>query len=418
MSANAPEPDLVLPHAVCAGCGCLCDDVAIRFRDGKAVEIERACTMGQDWIRSLGTLEPQALVRGKPASLEEAIDAASKLIAAADAPAVIGLCGLSVEALREAVALADAIGAPLIPWPSIPEAILRSGIQAPECTATLGEVRNTADLVLFWRADPDRTHPRHLERYSHEPSLLNGGNRVLIVADADAGNKTVRRASDFLSLPEGGGGSLPFDLSVVRWTRLHLERSEGLEGDLPEQRLAASLCRRIAASRHAHVFLGAPALEPPALWNAFHSLAATVREKHRVTVSALGPAGNARGVIEVLAWRTGRLGAGIGAKELLEKGAADLVISLGLDPGELGPDVRAAYQRQKRIVLSRRGDPNAEVSMSLPGLDPRSPASVIRSDGVCLAMGGGDGAPSRWEDSMGTSIHRTREKLLRSGGGP
>ena len=33
-------------------------------------------------------------------------------------------------------------------------------------------MKNRADLVLFWGADPLATHPRHLERYAAEPAGL------------------------------------------------------------------------------------------------------------------------------------------------------------------------------------------------------------------------------------------------------
>ncbi len=36
-------------------------------------------------------------------------------------------------------------------------------------TSTLGEVRQRADVVILWSADPSTTHPRHFERYSLFP---------------------------------------------------------------------------------------------------------------------------------------------------------------------------------------------------------------------------------------------------------
>src|SRR5262249_39521815 len=60
-------------------------------------------------------------------------------------------------------------------------------------TCTLGEVRNRADLVVFWGSDPLTTHPRHWERYSVHPTgrFLPRGRRDRFVVVAD----TIRTAS-------------------------------------------------------------------------------------------------------------------------------------------------------------------------------------------------------------------------------
>jgi formylmethanofuran dehydrogenase subunit B len=54
-------------------------------------------------------------------------------------------------------------------------------------TCTLGEVRNRADLVIFWGSDPAATHPRHWERYSvHARGRFvprGRADRFVVVAD-------------------------------------------------------------------------------------------------------------------------------------------------------------------------------------------------------------------------------------------
>jgi formylmethanofuran dehydrogenase subunit B len=393
--------DADLDSAVCAGCGCLCDDVAVRFRGHEAVEVERACTTGEAWLRSLGPLATCAQLRGKAASIDDAIDAAVKQISGSRAPAVLGLHGLTVEAMREAVALARTIEAPLFPCPSISGAALRSGIDAPECTATLGEVRNTADLILFWRADPDRTHPRHLERYSFEPPLLGGGKRVLVVAGAGADNVTARRAAETISLP-AEEARFEADLMVVRGLRLLLERGTDPHLDARAAQATASLRRRIEASRHAHIFLGGGAASSPALWNAFNLLAARAREKHRITISALPAPGNLRGALEVLTWSTGSARPLTTSERLLENDGADLILALGMDPTALPAETRKGYDRAQRVVVSGIDDPAAAVAIRVPGLDPRLAATVARSDGILLTLDGRSAsAASRTDPAVG-----------------
>ena len=55
-------------------------------------------------------LYPDALIDGKPASVDEAVEAAADLLYQADMPLVYGLSNITCEAQREAVALAELIG--------------------------------------------------------------------------------------------------------------------------------------------------------------------------------------------------------------------------------------------------------------------------------------------------------------------
>src|SRR5262249_28053251 len=68
-------------------------------------------------------------------------------------------------------------------------------------SATLGEVKNRADVVVFWGVDPVATHPRHWERYSVEPAgrFVPEGRRGRTVLVADAiRTAAAERADRFL----------------------------------------------------------------------------------------------------------------------------------------------------------------------------------------------------------------------------
>jgi len=53
---------------------------------------------------------PEALVDGREATLDEAIEAAASLLHAADMPLVYGMSNTTCEAQKECVALADQLG--------------------------------------------------------------------------------------------------------------------------------------------------------------------------------------------------------------------------------------------------------------------------------------------------------------------
>jgi len=150
---------------VCLGCGCACDDIAVTVAGGRITAAERACALGRAWFGD-GQLPAKVRVGGTDASLAAATARAAELLGAG--PALVYLApGLSTEAQRAAIALADLAKAHLdsvtseTAGPSIVAAQRRG-----RATATLGEIRHRADLVVFWGTDPAERYPRYRERYT------------------------------------------------------------------------------------------------------------------------------------------------------------------------------------------------------------------------------------------------------------
>ena len=147
-----------MADATCAGCGCACDDIEVT-----AAGPIRTCPLGDAWFAALtGDRPPEATVDGRTVSLDEAVDAAAAILGRARAPLVYGLGQTSCEAQRRAVALAEAIGAVV---DAAGGGTAGAAYQAiGSSTATFGEIRDRAELVVVWRADPVVTNPRLLER--------------------------------------------------------------------------------------------------------------------------------------------------------------------------------------------------------------------------------------------------------------
>src|SRR5947209_5901203 len=78
--------------------------------------------------------------------------------------------------------------------------------QSGESTCTLGEVKNRADLVLFWGSNPVESHPRHFERYSVQPAgqfvPAGGSGRTVVVVDVRA-TPTAEQADLFVPVEPG-----------------------------------------------------------------------------------------------------------------------------------------------------------------------------------------------------------------------
>lgn len=102
----------VVKNATCTFCGCVCDDIELRAEGDRIVKAKNACSLGDWWFRNhtAERLYPDALIDGKPATLDEAVETAAEFLYQANMPLVYGLSNITCEAQREAVALAELIG--------------------------------------------------------------------------------------------------------------------------------------------------------------------------------------------------------------------------------------------------------------------------------------------------------------------
>jgi formylmethanofuran dehydrogenase subunit B len=102
----------VIENATCTFCGCVCDDIDLHHDEVRIHKAERACVLGTAWFLN-HTAEkkyPAALVDGREASLDAAIEVAAGILHAADMPLVYGLSNTTCEAQKECAALADQLG--------------------------------------------------------------------------------------------------------------------------------------------------------------------------------------------------------------------------------------------------------------------------------------------------------------------
>jgi len=282
----------------CAGCGLLCDDVTIE-RSDDALRLQPPCRLGAEWFseRMLPPAPapaPAATINGEPADIKSALSRAAELLRGARRPRLRGFGNATVEDARAAVALADRLGAVMATddgdWPGAPAVPLRGA-----STATLGEIRDRARLVVVWREDPESTHPRLLERLG-----FGGGVEPTLVVVDDADTATSGRAGVRLRWPRGR------DLEAL--TILHaLQRGLTLQAGGLDAPLSG-LLKRLRAVPHAAFLYGAGLTaggggQRRAL--ALHELVrALCQERHAVTLELPGAPGT-RSADDVLAWQSG-----------------------------------------------------------------------------------------------------------------
>jgi formylmethanofuran dehydrogenase subunit B len=289
----------------CLGCGCACDDLQVQVRDGGIESIAPPCPLAQRWFGS-GRVPDQVLVAGRAARVDEAIATAVDLLAASAGRVLVLLApDLTAEAQRLAVGVADALHAVV---DSATSSTAAQGILVAQrrgrAAATLGEIRNRADVLLFWGVDPSERYPRYLERYALEPvgTHVPDGRRGRTVISVNIGNDRAPAGAD-LEVTIAPDEEIAA-LSVLRATVLG-----NPVADLPEGlRAAAAIAGRLLQARYAAVIHdGEPGrgTGDPARPEGLIALAQALNASTRAAISTLRAGGNRSGAESVLTWQTG-----------------------------------------------------------------------------------------------------------------
>src|SRR5437764_7407954 len=100
----------IVDNATCTFCGCVCDDMELTVEGQHITKAKNACVLGKAWFLNHHVEErPVALIEGKPATLEEAVERAAHILAGARYPIVYGLSDTTCEGQGVAGAIADRI---------------------------------------------------------------------------------------------------------------------------------------------------------------------------------------------------------------------------------------------------------------------------------------------------------------------
>ncbi|MFZ2087106.1 MAG: hypothetical protein WAU47_00900 [Desulfobaccales bacterium] len=164
---------------VCPGCSCLCDDLDVTLEDGRIVEVANICLWGAGKFLStkkFRTKSPRGRLtafqvrrrgRWREVRYDEALEEAAGILAKARRPLLFGLTNSGVGAQKAALKLARGLKARLEPGdlsfmaPFYTAAKVHGLFWAP-----LEVIRDEADTVVFWGANPIHSAPRHVVRYA------------------------------------------------------------------------------------------------------------------------------------------------------------------------------------------------------------------------------------------------------------
>lgn len=177
-------------HAVCLGCGCACDDIAVHVFGDRITDARNACALGVRWFGD-GVIPSAIRVNGADAALSDALAAITASIKQARQTAIYLAPEITCEAQREAIGLGDLVRGTVdtISSTTVLPTIIASQ-ERGRASATLGELRNRADVVVFWAVDPNERYPRFPSRYTPDPIGLyvDGGRKGRRVVAVDVGD--------------------------------------------------------------------------------------------------------------------------------------------------------------------------------------------------------------------------------------
>jgi formylmethanofuran dehydrogenase subunit B len=372
----------VVENFACTGCGCVCDDLRVTVSGDRIVRAERACALAEPWLLGqTGESPPVAEMEGQPVPREAAIARASHILRQARYPLIYGLSRSSTEGQSAAVALVESLGGTIDTTASLCHApSVMAQQQVGKVTGTLGEVRNRADLVVFWGSDPVVTHPRHWERYSvNVPGrFIPDGRRNRFVVVADTVRTATADAADlFIPIVPGR------HFEALFWLRAMVQGSlpESSECDGAPVPLLTELARRMKSSRCGVIFFGvglARGESGHCNVQALLELVTDLNGPGRWYAMRMRVQGNVVGADSVLLWQTGypfavnmargypRYNPGeFSVQGLLERGEADACLLVGSETLDwLSPQAVAHLRLIPTVVL----DP--------PGVEPAVPATV------------------------------------------
>jgi len=349
----------IVEPVTCSFCGCVCDDLSAEVDNSRIVRVRGACSSGLGMFTGYDPAPRKPTVDGQEVTWEEAVAEAAAILKGAHSPLIYGLSSTASEAQRKAVELADRIGAVIDSTSSVchgPSGLAMQAVGEPTCT--LGEIRDRADLIVFWGCNPDASHLRHFARFSLTPkgALTTNGrqDRTVYVVDVRP-TGTTKRADHFLQVDVGS------DFEVLTTLRLLVRGKEpDVEsvGGIPVADLA-ELAQRLKSCRFGVAFMGMGLTMTAARQLNVAELFTLVSELNQYTRFSVMPMrghGNVAGADQVLSWTTGypfavsfargypQFSPGeFSAVDMLVRQATDAALIIASDPGAHFPRAAAQY---------------------------------------------------------------------------
>jgi len=361
----------VIKDVTCPVCGCSCDDIEVTAKDNKIVGVRHACRMGAaKFFETSGEnrlKKPMIRVDGelREVTWEEAIGKAARILVDAKRPALFGWSETSCEALRVGNQIAEELGGIMDNCSSICHAPSILAIQKVGISScTLGEVKNRADLIIYWGSNPQASHPRHLSRYSTYPrgKFRERGRQDKEVIVVDVRESDTAKIADWYIQVEPNSDYEIFAAlrSIVNGNEIYADKVGGVSRDD-----LYKLAEKLKSAQFGAIFFGLGLASSVGksrnIENAIR-LTVDLNRHTKFIIMAMRGHYNVAGTNQVLTWQHGFPYAVDFAKgypefnpgdtsvvDLLQRNEVDAMFVIAADPGAHFP--RSAVERMAEIPL-------------------------------------------------------------------
>ena len=394
---------------ICPFCGCLCDDISLTIENGMIVAVDNGCTIGN--AKFLGKNRLKAPIRRsgdgwETISHDEAVGETVEMLLDADRPLLYGWAGTHGEAQCIGVHMTELIGGIIDSTTSVchgPSILAIQEVGHPGCT--LGQVKNRADLIIYWGCNPIDAHPRHMSRYTTYadgyflPDAFR--NRKVIVVDVRK-TESAKVADEFIRVKPGGDYAVLSALrAIVRGKKDMIPPSVA---GVPRSQLEriAKMCKE---AKFGAVFFGVGLTMSRGKQKNVRNAIELVDELNRHTKFTITPMRghwNVYGSNEVFTWMTGYpyaidFARGIAfynpgetsAIDILARKECDAALIVASDPAAHFPRECVRHLAEIPTVLV---DPFPSMTTAVSNLQIPVAVSGIDADGTAYRM---DGVPIR-----------------------
>lgn len=398
----------VINDVICVFCGCTCDNIQVTVKNGSIASVKGACAIGTSKFMNYHkerAYRPMVRRSGTfvETTYEEAIERAAQILASAKYPLLYGWSSTSNEAMRLGVELAEVVGGVVDNTSVVCHGPTILGVQqVGVVTATLGQIKNRADLIVYWGCNPLHAHPNHTIRYSAmaKGKFVEGRKaRKVVVVDVRP-TPTSKIADLFVKVKPGMDYDLITALRMaVRGHTIEEEQVAGVPRETIEKMADMMMSAKFGA-----LFFGMGITMTSGKGRNVEEAIKLVQDLNEVTKFVLLPMRghfNVTGTNEVMAWLTGypyaidfsrgfpRSNPGVtSSTDVLLRGEADAALIVASDPASHFP--REAVKHLAKIpvvVIDPRWSPTsalADVFIPTTFVGIEEEGTIYRMDKVPL----------------------------------
>jgi formylmethanofuran dehydrogenase subunit B len=245
----------------------------------------------------------------KEVSYEEAINEAANILSNSKRPLLYGWASAVCEVHKKGILLAEELGAIIDSCATVCHAPSTLAVHEKGLpSATLGQIKNRADVIVFWGSNPVHAHPRHMGRYSVFAKGLfsekGRKGRKVIVVDVRK-TDTANMADEFVQLEQGS------DYLVVSALRAilsgHADVVPETVGGVPKEQLN-KMVDLLKTGKFVGIFFGMGLTQSKSRYKNIDNAISLVTELNAFTKCVITPMRghyNVTGFGNVCAWETG-----------------------------------------------------------------------------------------------------------------